>query len=324
LGAACLANGGQLWDQLWDQLADQLWDQLGGQLRDQLGGQLGDQLWDQLGGQLWDQLGGQLGGQLAGQLGGQLRDQLGGQLGDQLWDQLADQLWDQLGGQLRGQLWGQLGGAWWGQWDSPWVAWWTSGKTVGASYPEHLELGRSGWEKIARSCGWWWPFEGAVVLTDRPSVIARDHEGELHRTDGPALAYRDGYGLWAIHGVRVKQQIVEAPETLKPEEILAEPNAEVRRVMIDRFGADRLMLSTNAEVRHRDIDRLGKPRELLRITVPGDEPICMVRVVNSSPEPDGDFREYLLRVPPEVESCEAAVAWTFGLGEAEYAPTVET
>ena len=265
-----------------------------------IGGVLGGQLWDQLGGQLWDQL------------GDQLRDQLGGQLGDQLWDQLRGQLGDQLWDQLRGQLGDQLWDAWWGQWDAPYVAWWLFGLKMGVVLDDRLSEGLRGWEDVARSCGWWFPRRGAVILCDRPSVIAKDDEGRLHRGDGPALAFRDGYGLWAIHGVRVTQQIAERPETLRPEEIVAEPNAEVRRVMVERFGADRLMAALRPEVRHEDVDRLGAVRRLLRVEMADDEPLCMVEVRNSTPEPDGSWHNYLLRVPPEVETCEAAVAWTFG------------
>ena len=261
-------------------------------------------------------LGGQLRGQLGGQLRGQLRDQLWDQLGDQLGVQLRGQLGVQLRGQLRGQLWDQLGDqlgdAWWGQWDAPYVAWWLFGLKMGVVLDDRLSEGLRGWEDVARSCGWWFPRRGAVILCDRPSVIAKDDEGRLHRGDGPALAFRDGYGLWAIHGVRVTQQIAERPETLRPEEIVAEPNAEVRRVMVERFGADRLMAALRPEVRHEDVDRLGAVRRLLRVEMADDEPLCMVEVRNSTPEPDGSWHNYLLRVPPEVETCEAAVAWTFG------------
>jgi hypothetical protein len=192
------------------------------------------------------------------------------------------------------------------------VAWWLFGLKMGVVLDDRLSEGLRGWEDVARSCGWWFPRRGAVILCDRPSVIAKDDEGRLHRGDGPALAFRDGYGLWAIHGVRVTQQIAERPETLRPEEIVAEPNAEVRRVMVERFGADRLMAALRPEVRHEDVDRLGAVRRLLRVEMADDEPLCMVEVRNSTPEPDGSWHNYLLRVPPEVETCEAAVAWTFG------------
>ena len=39
---------------------------------------------------------------------------------------------------------------------------------------------------------------------------------------------------------------------------------------------------------------------LIRRDIPDDEPIVMVDCVNSSPEPDGSFRRYMLRVQPDA------------------------
>jgi hypothetical protein len=50
----------------------------------------------------------------------------------------------------------------------------------------------------------------------------------------------------------------------------------------------------------------------------------MVQVVNATPEPDGSARSYWLRVPPDMRTAREAVAWTFALGEGEYAPAVQT
>jgi hypothetical protein len=50
----------------------------------------------------------------------------------------------------------------------------------------------------------------------------------------------------------------------------------------------------------------------------------MVEVLNSTPEPDGTRRTYFLRVPPEIETAREAVAWTFGMDGAGYAPAVES
>jgi hypothetical protein len=49
-----------------------------------------------------------------------------------------------------------------------------------------------------------------------------------------------------------------------------------------------------------------------------------VHVVNSSPEPDGSYKEYFLRVPPTMTRARQAIAWTFGLTEEEYEPLSET
>lgn len=75
---------------------------------------------------------------------------------------------------------------------------------------------------------------------------------------------------------------------------------------------------------HRDTDGLGHPRRLLRIARKGDTPLVVVEVVNSTPEPDGSQKHYLLRVPPTMTDCQSAVAWTFGIEAHEYAVAVET
>jgi hypothetical protein len=50
----------------------------------------------------------------------------------------------------------------------------------------------------------------------------------------------------------------------------------------------------------------------------------MLEVVNSTPEPDGSFKRYWLRVPPQMQTAREASAWTFGLTSKEYEPLVET
>lgn len=68
-------------------------------------------------------------------------------------------------------------------------------------------------------------------------------------------------------------------------------------------------------------DRYGK---LLRQELDGDEPLVMVQVVNSTPEPDGHFKHYFLRVPPEIQTAHEGVAWSFGKTAKEYTPLIET
>jgi hypothetical protein len=328
---------GQLWDQLGDQLGDQLrgqlWGQLGDQLRDQLRGQLGDQLrgqlwdqlgdqlrdqlrgqlWDQLRGQLWDQLRGQLWGQLRGQLGDQLRDQLGdqlgGQLGDQLWDQLRGQLWDQ----LRDQLWDQLKNwtwdqsfsyrSFWGQHESYWISYYTFAAEIGVKYGEdNLKLLQA-WAALAESVCWWSPWEGVCILSDRPRVVSFDGQRRLHSDTGPAVAFSDGYSLWAINGVRVPQRIVEDPRSITVEEIDKEANQEVRRIMVQRykhgdevFGAGAYVRDSGGELLDYD-ESFGR---LYRKRRGGDEqPILTLQVVNGTVEPDGTRKEYWLRIQPE-------------------------
>jgi hypothetical protein len=55
-----------------------------------------------------------------------------------------------------------------------------------------------------------------------------------------------------------------------------------------------------------------------------DEPLVVVRVENSTREPDGSKKYYFLRVPPHITRAKEAVAWTFGLDSANYLPKKET
>jgi len=113
--------------------------------------------------------------------------------------------------------------------------------------------------------------------------------------------------------------VVEAPETLTVEEITNEANAEVRRIMLDRYGAERYI--TDLGAKRIQADDYG---ELFRVELEDDEPLVMVRVVNSTAEPDGSFKRYNIRVDPRCTSAHEAVAWTFGKDVEDYAPTVQT
>jgi hypothetical protein len=63
---------------------------------------------------------------------------------------------------------------------------------------------------------------------------------------------------------------------------------------------------------------------LFRKELAGDEPLVMVKVVNATPEADGSFKDYFLRVPPTVQTAREAVAWTFGKAADDYGPVKES
>ncbi|WP_327340095.1 hypothetical protein OG384_33710 [Streptomyces sp. NBC_01324] len=176
-----------------------------------------------------------------------------------------------------------------------------------------------GMAAVARNAGWWWPYERTVVISERPEELYRDEAGRLDRGDGPALSYRDGFGLYAWRGMPVPAAFLAELTTLTPERIRAEENAELRRVMLEFYGYDRYLTESGAEPVHRDETGI-----LWRIALDGDEDVVMVEVVNSTPEPDGTHRTYWLRVPPAVRTAKDGVAWTFGLSGESYAPLRQT
>jgi hypothetical protein len=179
----------------------------------------------------------------------------------------------------------------------------------------HLE----GFVELARSAGWCWPFERAVVLTERPGRLLRDDHDRLHASSGPALQYPDGFALWRWHGVRVPRWVIERPELITLDAIRAEDDVHLRRVLVERYGPDRYLREMGGQVVQRD--HCGN---LWRAEMPGDEPLVMIEVRNATPDPDGSRRTFWLRVPPEVLTAVEGVAWTFDLPPERYHPLVET
>ncbi|TAN04074.1 MAG: hypothetical protein EPN36_10165 [Rhodanobacteraceae bacterium] len=165
----------------------------------------------------------------------------------------------------------------------------------------------------------------------------------LHNANGPALG-SDVEDLYSWHGVVVPAHVITHPQSITPDEIDREINMEVRRVLIERYGVGRYYRDSGAQIIQRDTSGL-----LYRKTIPGEEPVVMVRVLNSTPEPDGvmsreeaieifgnaacaalnapegsRFKEYMLRVPPDIRTAREAVAWTFELQADAYHPSIES
>jgi hypothetical protein len=177
----------------------------------------------------------------------------------------------------------------------------------------------SGLARMARSAGWWWPFENAVVLTERPLALRLDDQDRLHHGDGPAVVWSDGFAVYSWRGTPLTEEFGQRLATATPESIRAEENAELRRMMVEHYTPERFLKESGAEPVQED--EAGK---LWRIEMGTDESIVMVEVVNSSPEPDGTFNVYFLRVPPSMQTAKAGVAWTFGLTEDQYQPLQQT
>lgn len=164
-----------------------------------------------------------------------------------------------------------------------------------------------------------WAFSKVAVAMEPPVEVHLDERGRFHHMDGPAVRWKDGSLLFAVEGrFPADPQILFAPETLSALQIRQEPDPGVRRALISHYGPERIMREMGRRVAQ---DKTG---ELWRVDDFDGEPLVMVRVINSSPEPDGSFKPYWLRVPPSTTSAHAGVAWTFGLSPMRYDPQVET
>ncbi len=227
-----------------------------------------------------------------------------------------------------------------GQHDAEWLSFYDFFKFCGVECTEKL----NGLIRIAENSGWFWPFAGICVMSERPVHLHRDEGKRLHCDFDMAIKYPDGTGLYRYHGVAVDEYIIMHPEQITIQKIEDETNAEVKRVMMERYGYERYIVdcgSTLVEELPADYKYKGlRTARLFVKEIPNDETIVFVDLLNSTPEPNGTVKRYWKRVDPTayngdvLKYCHAAAAstWRDDLEDGvltykdweDYAPSVES
>ncbi|TAH31613.1 MAG: leucine-rich repeat domain-containing protein [Oscillatoriales cyanobacterium] len=152
-------------------------------------------------------------------------------------------------------------------------------------------------------CGFIFPFEKICAVCDRPRHLRFDSENRLHAEAEPAIEFADGWNFYYYHGVRLPEQYGQVhPNLWKAEWLLSEDNAEVRRVLIEAIGYDRICQELAAE----QIDT-WQEYALLKIDNADVEPIYLLKMTCPSTE-----FIHALRVPPNVTSAREAIRWVNG------------
>jgi len=168
--------------------------------------------------------------------------------------------------------------------------------------------------------GWTLFFDKVCIVSKKPTMhfevkneeIKPEQTSLLHRMDGPAIDYGKGdpCNVYAIGGVTVEDYVVENPEKITVSDIENETNAEVRRVKINQYGQSRYIQDSGSEIINEDDFGV-----LYRKKLAGDEDLMMVKVINSTQEPDGTYKDYFIRVDPKayggLKTARQAVASTW-------------
>ena len=170
-----------------------------------------------------------------------------------------------------------------------------------------------GLRAVARNAGWWWAFRGLAVLADRPSELHRDKDGRLHSATGPAICYRDGFGLHLWHGTRVPADLITTDWST--ERIFQEPNAEIRRCAIEKIGwAQFIAREGFARVGEPVPDPGNAPHTLALYELPEklhdmyEERARILLCTNGSEERDGSRHQFGLVVEARHSDPVAAAA----------------
>jgi hypothetical protein len=107
----------------------------------------------------------------------------------------------------------------------------------------------AGFWELAQSAGVVLPHQNICWISERRRMLKLDEDGFLHSLSGPAVSYPDGFNIYAVHGERVPAFVIERPHEITIQKIEAEPDAELRRLMIDRYRIGEEISGTAAFIR---------------------------------------------------------------------------
>jgi hypothetical protein len=134
----------------------------------------------------------------------------------------------------------------------------------------------------------------------------------IHNPKGPAVAYKDGYSVYAWNATLVPWDIIEKPQDITIERISAENNAEIKRIMREIYGESRFLKDTGAKLVDADNRKVsavtddGVPRAL----VSDNEGRKFLVGTDHSTQ-----RVYYMEAPREAKSCREAHEAICGFNE---------
>ncbi len=172
---------------------------------------------------------------------------------------------------------------------------------------------------LAQNTSLFFPFKKIAILVEKPIHILMDEQERLHDESRPAILWSNLRGIYQWHGTRVPQEVIERSHNITSYQIDRETDPSVRRVMLERFGLERYLIESNPKMVHQDEYGVLFTKELTN-----DEPLTMVKVFNATPEKDGTYKSFYIRVPDTMRTAKQAVAWTFQLREEDFYPLIET
>ena len=292
-----------VWASVRDSVRASVWDSVGASVRasvwasvwDSVGASVRASVWDSVRASVWDSVGDSVWASVWDSVRASVWDSVGASVGASVWDSVRASVGASVWDSVRDSVWAML----YSSHDAGWI-----------SYVEFMrnELGlREQTEKhrpltaLCKLCGWWAPYKNVAIVQHRHCELHRDSDGRLHNESGMSVKYRDGWGVWSIHGVTVDEQVIMRPETQTVDQIGNESNEEVRRVRIERYGWERYLRESNAQVASTRFNERDRQPESLYVMKNG-----MKRLAVSDPSTG---RRYCLGVPGEVETCEQAQSW---------------
>jgi hypothetical protein len=224
-----------------------------------------------------------------------VRDSVGASVRDSVWASVRDSV----GASVLASVRDSVGASVYGQHEAGWLSFYSFFREAVSltSKTDNLD----GLFQLAMSAGWAIPHANICWVSERHHILSRNDRGLLHSIVGPAVAYPDGWKIYAVNGIRVKETWITHTSELTASDVFKEQNAEVRRAGCELIGWDRVLSGIDARL----IDDDGDPfiGTLYEGQIPGAKPCGFLKVRC------GTKREFVIPVEAGLGTAIAAQAW---------------
>ncbi len=227
-------------------------------------------------------------------VGDSVRASVGDSVGASVWDSVRDSVWD----------------SGYGQHDANWLGFYDFFCVVCGLKKETEKL--IGHWLQAQNAGWYLPHDNICWISERHNIVRMNSRNRLHCETGMALAYPDGWGIYALNGIKMKPEYVLTPaKDINPEMIMKETNVDQRRELIRKVGVDRLASYGKKIHKEGDYELIDMSPVLAGIQY---APHLLMK------NPSVEDTWHLEGVAPECKTVEQAINWRAGNIEIQWQP----
>ncbi len=173
-------------------------------------------------------------------VGASVRASVWASVWDSVWDSVRDSVGDSVRDSVEASVGASVRDSGYGQHDANWVGFYDFFTLVLGLSKKTEKL--NGINQITKNAGWWLPHKKLCWISERHCKLNRNQAGMLHKDEGAAVEYPDGWCIYALNGIRMlPEQVLTPAEKMLPEDVLREQNVDRRRELIRKVGIERML-----------------------------------------------------------------------------------